>query len=184
MLGGDKVGHRSAGETLRLSADDLCCEQGISDAMFHQWRPRFDGMEILDARKLKGSEEENNRLKKLLAGSMLYVSPLKERLEGTSDAQGQAHSSGPEDDSGCDEDGGHEYVRASIVASVDAPAVFEPAEHVLDLVPLTIKFAVIFDRAFAVRPRWDAGHDLAFGESTAKPSASYEKNTELRAHHS
>ena len=58
---------------------------------------------------------------------------------------------------------------ALVVASVDAPPVLEPAEHVLDFVPLTIEFAVMSDRGFAVRLRWDAGHDPALGEGSAKP---------------
>ena len=58
---------------------------------------------------------------------------------------------------------------ASVVAGVNAPPVLEPAEHVLDLVPLTIEFAVMFDRLLAVGLRRDAGHDAAFGEGPAKP---------------
>jgi putative transposase len=43
-------------------------EYGISDATFYKWRSRFGGMEISDTRKLKALEEENRKLKKLLAG--------------------------------------------------------------------------------------------------------------------
>jgi putative transposase len=50
-----------------LSAADLCRKHGISDATFYKWRSRFGGMEVSDARKLKALEEENRRLKKLLA---------------------------------------------------------------------------------------------------------------------
>ena len=39
---------------------------------------------------------------------------------------------------------------ASVVTGVDAPPVLEPAEHVLNLVPLTIEFAVMFDQLFTV----------------------------------
>jgi putative transposase len=53
---------------------------GISDATFYEWRSRYGGMEIFDTRKLKGLEEENRKLKKLLAESMLDVSTLKEML--------------------------------------------------------------------------------------------------------
>jgi putative transposase len=63
-----------------LSASDLCRKHGISDATFYKWRSRYSGMEISDARKLKGLEEENRKLKKLLAESMLDVSTLKEML--------------------------------------------------------------------------------------------------------
>jgi len=63
-----------------LSAADVCRKHGISDATFYKWRSRFGGMEISDARKLKTLEEENRKLKKLLAESMLDASTLKEML--------------------------------------------------------------------------------------------------------
>ena len=59
---------------------DLCRKHGISDATFYTWRSKYGGMEVSDARKLKGLEEENARLKKLLAESMLDVSTLKDLL--------------------------------------------------------------------------------------------------------
>jgi putative transposase len=63
-----------------LSAADVCRKHGISDATFYKWRSRFGGMEISDARKLKALEEENRKLKKLLAETMLDASMLKEML--------------------------------------------------------------------------------------------------------
>jgi putative transposase len=63
-----------------LSASHLCRKHGISDATFYKWRSRYGGMEISDARKLRGLEDENRKLKKLLAESMLDVSTLKEML--------------------------------------------------------------------------------------------------------
>ena len=63
-----------------LSAADACRKHGISDATFYKWRSRFGGMEISDARKLKALEDENRRLKKLLAETMLDASTLKEML--------------------------------------------------------------------------------------------------------
>ena len=63
-----------------LSAADVCRKHGISDATFYKWRARFGGMEISDARKLKALEEENRKLKKLLAETMLDASTLKEML--------------------------------------------------------------------------------------------------------
>jgi putative transposase len=63
-----------------LSASDLCREHGISDATFYKWRTKYGGMEVSDARKLKGLEEENGKLKKLLAESMLDVATLREML--------------------------------------------------------------------------------------------------------
>jgi putative transposase len=63
-----------------LPAADVCRKHGISDATFYKWRSRFGGMEISDARKLKALEEENRRLKKLLADTMLDAATLKEML--------------------------------------------------------------------------------------------------------
>src|SRR3954467_9808928 len=63
-----------------LSAADVCRKHGISDATFYKWRSRFGGMEISEARKLKALEEENRKLKKLLAETMLDASTLKEML--------------------------------------------------------------------------------------------------------
>jgi len=59
---------------------ELCRKHGISDATFYNWRSRYGGMEVSDARRLKSLEEENRRLKKLLAESMLDVATLKEAL--------------------------------------------------------------------------------------------------------
>ena len=63
-----------------MSASDLCRKHGISDATFYKWRSRYGGMEISDARKLKALEEENRKLKKLLAESMLDNAAMKELL--------------------------------------------------------------------------------------------------------
>lgn len=62
------------------SVSDLCRKLGISDAAFYKWRSRYGGMEVSETRKLKALEEENRKLKKLLAESMLDVSTLKEML--------------------------------------------------------------------------------------------------------
>ena len=59
---------------------DICRKYGISDATFYTWRTRFGGMEVSDAKKLKALEEENRKLKKLLAESMLDVATLREAL--------------------------------------------------------------------------------------------------------
>lgn len=63
-----------------MSAADLCRRHGISDATFYKWRSKYGGMEVSDARKLKSLEEENRKLKKLLAEQMLDNSTLKEML--------------------------------------------------------------------------------------------------------
>ena len=56
---------------------DLCRKHGISDATLYTWRSKYGGMEVSDARKLKTLEDENRRLKKLLAESMLDVATLR-----------------------------------------------------------------------------------------------------------
>jgi putative transposase len=59
---------------------ELCRKHGISDATFYTWRKKYGGMEVSDARRLKGLEEENRKLKRLLAESMLDVATLREAL--------------------------------------------------------------------------------------------------------
>ena len=61
-----------------LGAAELCRKHGIGEATFYKWRSRYGGMEVSDARKLKSLEEENRKLKKLLAEQMLDNSTLKE----------------------------------------------------------------------------------------------------------
>ena len=63
-----------------LSAAELCRQHGISDATFYKWRSKYGGMEVADARRLKGLEEENRKLKKLLAEQMLDNATLKDLL--------------------------------------------------------------------------------------------------------
>ena len=63
-----------------LSADELCRKHGISDATFYKWRSKYGGMDVSDARKLKALEDENAKLKRLLAESVMDVSTLKEML--------------------------------------------------------------------------------------------------------
>ena len=63
-----------------LPAAELCRKYGVSEATFYKWRRKFGGMEVSDARKLKALEDENGRLKKLLAESVLDVATLRELL--------------------------------------------------------------------------------------------------------
>lgn len=50
---------------------DLCRRHGISSATFYAWKAKFGGMEVSDAKRLKALEEENARLKRLMAESLL-----------------------------------------------------------------------------------------------------------------
>jgi putative transposase len=63
-----------------MSAVELCRKHGISDATFYEWRSKYGGMEVSDAKRLKSLEDENVKLKRLLADAMLDVSTLKEML--------------------------------------------------------------------------------------------------------
>ena len=63
-----------------MSAADLCRRHGISDATFYNWRSKYGGMEVSDAKKLKALEDENRKLKKLLAEQMLDNSTIREML--------------------------------------------------------------------------------------------------------
>ena len=63
-----------------ISAADLCRKHGISDATFYKWRAKYGGMDVSDAKRLKALQEENAKLKKLLAESMLDVATLRELL--------------------------------------------------------------------------------------------------------
>ena len=63
-----------------LSVKDLIRKHGIAEQTFYRWKSKFGGMEVSDAKKLKGLEAENARLKKLLADQMLDNAALKELL--------------------------------------------------------------------------------------------------------
>jgi putative transposase len=60
--------------------DEVCRRHGISPQTFYRWKAKYCGMGISDAQKLKTLEDENWRLKKLLAESMLDVAALKDLL--------------------------------------------------------------------------------------------------------
>lgn len=56
---------------------ELCRKGGFSDATFYKWRAKFGGMDVTDARRLKELENENAKLKKLLAEAHLDIDALK-----------------------------------------------------------------------------------------------------------
>ena len=59
---------------------DICRKYGISDATFYKYKAKFGGMTVSDARRLKTLEEENSKLKRLLADAMLDKAALKDLL--------------------------------------------------------------------------------------------------------
>jgi putative transposase len=61
-----------------MKVSDLCRKHGISEPTFYVWKSKFGGMSVPDARRLKQLEEENARLKKLLAEAMLDNAVLKD----------------------------------------------------------------------------------------------------------
>ena len=59
---------------------DLARKHGISEATLYNWKAKYGGMEMSDAKRLRSLEEENRKLKRLLAESMLDQAALKELL--------------------------------------------------------------------------------------------------------
>jgi putative transposase len=61
-------------------AADLCRKYGMSEATLYNWKAKYGGMEVSDAKRLKALEDENAKLQKLLAEAMLDASALRELL--------------------------------------------------------------------------------------------------------
>jgi putative transposase len=62
---------RSLKNRAGVKTADLCRKHGIGEASFYNWKAKYGGLEVSDAKRLKGLESENARLKKLLADAML-----------------------------------------------------------------------------------------------------------------
>lgn len=59
---------------------EMCRKHGISGATFYKWKLKFGGMEVSEAKRLKALENENSKLKKLLAEQVMDNATLKEML--------------------------------------------------------------------------------------------------------
>lgn len=59
---------------------DICRQHGISEQTFYRWKAKFGGMELSDAKRLKALEEENRKLKRLVADQALDNLVLKDLL--------------------------------------------------------------------------------------------------------
>ena len=59
---------------------ELCRRHGVADATIHRWRRKYGGLQVSDARRLRALEEENRRLKQLVAQAALDNQILKELL--------------------------------------------------------------------------------------------------------
>ena len=71
-----------------VKAQDLCRKYGISDATFYKYKARFGGMNISDAKKLRVLEDENNRLKRMLARPSCRFLPSGTWLQTTRSMNG------------------------------------------------------------------------------------------------
>jgi putative transposase len=63
-----------------VSVVDLCRKHGVSDASIYKWKAKFGGMDVFEAKRLRTLEDENTRLKRLLADAMLDNAALKDLL--------------------------------------------------------------------------------------------------------
>jgi putative transposase len=61
-------------------AGDLARKHGISEATLYNWKAKFGGMDVSDAKRLRSLEDENGKLKRLLADAMLDNAALKDLL--------------------------------------------------------------------------------------------------------
>lgn len=59
---------------------DVCRRHGISSATFYKWKAKFGGLDVSEARRLRSLEDENGRLKRMLADAMLDNAALKDLL--------------------------------------------------------------------------------------------------------
>jgi putative transposase len=57
---------------------DLCRKHGISDVTFYGWRKKYKGLQVAEAKKLKKLEDENSRLKRIIANQAIDLEMLKE----------------------------------------------------------------------------------------------------------
>lgn len=61
-----------------VKISDACRRHGITEQTYYRWRKKYGGMEVSEARRLKELEEENSRLKRLVADQALDIQILKE----------------------------------------------------------------------------------------------------------
>jgi len=61
-----------------IPVSELCRKHGVSDASIYKWKARFGGMDVSEAKRLKALEDENAKLKRMLADAMLDNVALKD----------------------------------------------------------------------------------------------------------
>ena len=59
---------------------EVCRENGVGESTYYKWKSKYGGLEVNEARRLKTLEDENTRLKRLLADAMLDNAALKDAL--------------------------------------------------------------------------------------------------------
>ena len=59
---------------------EVCRKHGLSSATFYKWKAKYGGLEVSEAKRLRALEDENGRLKRMLADAMLDNAALKELL--------------------------------------------------------------------------------------------------------
>lgn len=64
-----------------VKVSDICRKYGISDATYYKWKSKFGGMDINEAKRLRVLEDENRRLKQMVADQALDIQALKAVLE-------------------------------------------------------------------------------------------------------
>jgi putative transposase len=62
------------------SVVEVCREHGVGESTYYKWKSKYGGLEVNEARRLKSLEDENSRLKRLLADAMLDNAALKDAL--------------------------------------------------------------------------------------------------------
>lgn len=63
-----------------MKVTDLCREHNISEGTFYRWKSKYGGMDVSEAKRLKAMEEENRRLKQIVADQALDIHALKAAL--------------------------------------------------------------------------------------------------------
>ena len=61
-----------------MKTSELCRKHGISDATFYKWKDKYGGLTVSEVRRLRALEEENRRLKQIVADQALDIRALKE----------------------------------------------------------------------------------------------------------
>ena len=65
-----------------MPTKDLCRQHGVSPQTFYKWKSKFGGMEVSDVAKMRALEDENRRLKRIVADQALHIDTLKIAASG------------------------------------------------------------------------------------------------------